>query len=321
MNDQRDPKGVDGNPDGVPGEPSVSVIICVHTIERLEDIRAAVASVHEQTRPADELLVIVDHNPELRELLGDLPATVVANTGPKGLSGGRNTGTELASSDLVAYLDDDATAEPGWLAALTAPFADPSVVAVGGWAVPNWDTERPDWFPEEYLWVVGCSHRGLPEELAPVRNVIGCNMAFRRKAVLDLGGFEVGLGRTANRPLGCEETELCIRLRQADPAAEVVLAPAARIHHRVPSGRATWSYFFSRCRAEGNSKAYVVGLVGADDGLASERSYVTAVLPRAVARAGVGIPSRPVASLGTVAAVVGGLAATGYGYVEMKLSR
>ncbi len=299
--------------------PSVAVVICAHTMDRLGDIGAAVASVYAQTLPPDDVILVIDHNDELLAAVADLGPKVVANHGPKGLSGARNTGTELASTEVVAYLDDDATAEPDWLATLCAPFADETVMAVGGRAIPNWDTAAPDWFPEEYNWVVGCSHRGLPEELAEVRNVIGCNMAFRRKAVIELGGFEVGLGRTANRPLGCEETELCIRLRQADDDARIVLEPAARIHHRVPNQRTTWKYFFDRCRAEGNSKAYVVGLVGSDDGLASERSYVTSVLPKAALRATKGIVRRPVVSVKTLAALVGGVAVTAGGYGEMML--
>lgn len=288
-------------------------------MERLDDIRAAVKSVEAQTSPADELLLVIDYNQELMDAVADLGHKVVANADAKGLSGARNTGTELASSEVVAYLDDDATAEPGWLEALVAPFADPTVVAVGGWAVPNWDTEAPAWFPPEYNWVVGCSHRGLPETTAEVRNVIGCNMAFRRKAVIDLGGFDVGLGRTASRPLGCEETELCIRLRQADEDARIVLEPTARIHHRVPAARTTWRYFYDRCRAEGNSKAYVVGLVGSDDGLSSERSYVTSVLPRAFFGALASVPRGPVSGLQRAVAVAGGLLATAGGFAEMKL--
>lgn len=301
--------------------PTVSVVICAHTMDRLDDIRAAVASVRAQTHQPDELFLVIDHNPELQEAVGDLEAKIVPNVGEKGLSGGRNTGTELAAGEVVAYLDDDATAEPTWLEHLIAPFADPAVVSVGGWALPAWDAGRPGWFPEEYLWVVGCSHRGLPTELAPVRNVIGCNMAFRRQPVLDAGGFEEGLGRTADRPLGCEETELCIRLAQADPAATILLEPKARIHHRVPAQRGTWRYFVDRCRAEGNSKAYVVGLVGSDDGLSSERSYVTTVLPKAVLGAVRGLPRHPIGSVGTAVAVVLGLGVTGLGYVERKLGR
>lgn len=288
-------------------------------MERLDDIESAVRSVDAQTPRPDEVILVIDHNDELLDAVSDLGPKVVPNTGPKGLSGARNTGTELAGSEVVAYLDDDATAEPGWLAALTAPFADADVVAVGGWAIPHWDRAAPDWFPPEYHWVVGCSHRGLPEQRAEVRNVIGCNMAFRRRPVIDQGGFEVGLGRTANRPLGCEETELCIRLRQADAGAKIVLEPEARILHRVPVQRTTWGYFFNRCRAEGNSKAYVVGLVGSDDGLSSERSYVTSVLPRAFFGALARVPRQPRVSLQRAAAIFGGLAWTTFGFVEMKL--
>lgn len=307
--------------DGPTALPTVTVVICAHTLDRLDDIGAAVASVEAQTHRADEVILVIDHNNRLQEAVRDLGPKVVPNVGTKGLSGARNTGTELAAGEVVAYLDDDATAEPTWLANLLAPFADPAVVAVGGWAVPAWDTAKPAWFPDEYLWVVGCSHRGLPTELAPVRNVIGCNMAFRRAPVLAAGGFDEGLGRTADRPLGCEETELCIRLTQADPSAAILLEPAARIHHRVPAERTRWRYFVDRCRAEGNSKAYVVGLVGSDDGLSSERSYVTSVLPRAVARALAGVPRRPAAAIGTAVAIVGGLLVTGVGFAERKLGR
>ena len=299
--------------------PSVAVVICAHTMDRLADISDAVASVKAQSLQPDEVILVIDHNQELFDAVAHLGPKVVPNTGPKGLSGARNTGTELAQAEVVAYLDDDATAEVDWLEKLVQPFNDASVVAVGGRAIPNWDTAAPEWFPEEYNWVVGCSHRGLPETQAEVRNVIGCNMAFRRQAVIDLGGFEVGLGRTASRPLGCEETELCIRLRQADDTARILLEPEARIRHRVPEQRTTWNYFFDRCRAEGNSKAYVVGLVGSDDGLESERSYVTSVLPKAVLRALGGIPSSPVDSAKKVVALVGGLLATAGGYGEMKL--
>lgn len=302
--------------------PTVSVVICAHTMDRLADLRAAVASVIEQSQPPDELIVVIDHNPQLRAAVADLgreTVRVVPNTGPKGLSGARNTGTEGATGDVVAYLDDDAVADEKWLECLTAPYDDPRVVAVGGWAEPSWDTAEPGWFPQEFAWVVGCSHRGLPTTLAEVRNVIGCNMSFRRTAVLDAGGFEVGLGRTAERPLGCEETELCIRVRQSDPSARILIEPRATIHHRVPESRTSWRYFVSRCRAEGNSKAHVSRLVGSGDGLSSERAYVVSVLPRALLRALIRLPRSPAANARRMLAIVGGLVATGGGYVEHTL--
>ena len=72
-----------------------------------------------QTLPAHELILVVDHNPDLHLKLKDAyrDAIVVENVHERGLSGGRNTGVAIATGDVVAFLDDDAVAEPGWLAA------------------------------------------------------------------------------------------------------------------------------------------------------------------------------------------------------------
>ncbi|OUC78462.1 glycosyltransferase family 2 protein, partial [Streptosporangium minutum] len=92
-----------------------SIVICVYTEERWEDIQAAVESVENQRRRPYEIILVVDHNPDLHlRLKQRYPgAIVVENTHERGLSGGKNTGAATASGDIVAYLDDDAVAEPG----------------------------------------------------------------------------------------------------------------------------------------------------------------------------------------------------------------
>uniref|UniRef100_UPI0015860E46 glycosyltransferase family 2 protein n=1 Tax=Streptomyces sp. TRM64462 TaxID=2741726 RepID=UPI0015860E46 len=98
-----------------------TVVICVYTEDRWDDILAAVGSVRRQSRPALETLLVVDHNPALLERLtkeyGDdvEEVRVLANAGPRGLSAGRNTGIAAARGDIVAFLDDDAVAERDWL--------------------------------------------------------------------------------------------------------------------------------------------------------------------------------------------------------------
>src|SRR5262249_50781763 len=151
------------------------------------------------------------------------------------------------------------------------------VVAVGGRVVPRWDAGRPAWFPEEFDWVVGCTYAGHPAE-GPIRNVIGANMSFRREVFAELGGFDDRVGRLGALPSGCEETELCIRVRQRRPEAVIWYVPGALVEHRVRPERATRSYFRQRCIAEGGSKTRVAKLVGARDGLSSERSYATRTL-------------------------------------------
>ncbi len=147
-----------------------SVIICVYTEDRWDDIRDAVDSVRGQTMPAHEVILAVDHNPDLHLKLKDAyrDTIVVENIHEQGLSGGRNTGVDTATGDVVAFLDDDAVAEPGWLAAFAERFRDPAVTGVGGLTRPLWATgARPRWFPEEFDWTVGCTYRGMPTGRAP----------------------------------------------------------------------------------------------------------------------------------------------------------
>ncbi|MFI6819106.1 glycosyltransferase family 2 protein [Nonomuraea sp. NPDC050328] len=299
-----------------------SVVICVYTEERWEDIRQAVESIGEQRRQPYELLLVVDHNPDLHvKLKRAYPqAIVVENRHEQGLSGGKNTGAELATGDIVAYLDDDAVADPGWLEALEEGFQDPAVVGVGGRTDPLWASgRRPKWFPHEFDWTVGCTYRGIPPVKAPIRNVMGGNAAFLRTAVLEMGGFRTGIGRSVqgrkSRPLGCEETEFCIRLAQRKPGAIMIYQPAALIGHKVSRVRERFAYFRSRCFAEGLSKATVTQFVGTEDGLSSERAHAMKTLPLGVLRNLGEVAKGDAGGLGRAFAIVIGLAWTTWGYV------
>jgi GT2 family glycosyltransferase len=262
------------------------VVICAYTFDRWDEVLAAVASVESQETAPEEIIVVVDHNPELYgQLRTALPdVTVVENQKQRGLSGGKNTGVEVTSSDVVAFLDDDAVAHPGWLGHLRDAYTDDRIVGVGGTTLPLWESARPRWFPEEFDWVLGCTFTG--REPGPVRNVLGGNASFRREVFSVAGGFPTHIGRTSaqRRPLGCEETEFCIRVSQHRPDWTFVFEPRAVIWHRVPVARAQFAYFRSRCFAEGLSKAAVTRSVGVADGLSVERRYTTRTLTRGVAR-------------------------------------
>ena len=114
---------------GAPPPPTVSVVICAYTLERWETLVAAIESVRHQRYPAHEIIAVIDHNDELlRAVRARFPQlTALANTGPRGIAGGRNCGIAVASGAVVAFLDDDAVADPNWLAHLVAAYADPRV--------------------------------------------------------------------------------------------------------------------------------------------------------------------------------------------------
>jgi glycosyltransferase involved in cell wall biosynthesis len=306
--------------------PSVSVVVCTYTERRQPALLAAVGSAVAQLRASDECLVVIDHNDVLRRLatiwFADQPLVrVVANVHARGLSGARNTGIACSGRDVIAFLDDDATAAADWLDECLRALTEPGVVGVGAAALPQWPGgTRPNWFPPEFDWVVGCSYRGLPPHRAPVRNVIGAAMAFRRQVFAVAGLFHSSVGRVGAAPVGCEETELCIRLRQADPQAEIVYLPSAVVHHRVTEERTRVRYFVRRCFGEGRSKARVSRLVGRDDGLASERAYLRRVLPAAAARElGRAARGRP-AGLAATVLIIAGVTAAGLGYLRERVA-
>ena len=294
-----------------------TVIVCANSSDRFPQLVSAVGSVLGQTRPPGEVLVVIDHNPDLRErVTRRFPElTVLENAGPPGLSGARNTGTAAATGDIVVYLDDDAEPEPGWLESLTAHFESPEVLGVSGYADPRWAAGRPRWWPDEFDWVVGCSYRGLPESVGPVRNLMGCTMALRRDVVEASGGFDTALGRTGSGAAGCEETELCIRASERFPNGVFLHDPGARVRHLVPATRGTLAYFRSRCFAEGVSKRLVTRRTGVGTGLSTEVAYVRRTLPagivRNLARAVRGEP----AGLARAAVITVGLGATALGYL------
>jgi glycosyltransferase involved in cell wall biosynthesis len=283
--------------------------VCAYDLARWLELVKLRDALDRQTRPPDEVVLVVDHNPELltraQEQLERV--TVVANEESRGLGGARNTGVANTTADILAFVDDDAVPEPDWLERLLEGFEDPSVIGVGGMIVPRWDPSRPAWFPGEFDWVVGCSYVGLPSRPSFVRNLIGCNMSFRREAFERTGGFRIGYS--------CDETEFCIRVTQQNPGVRFLYQPAARVHHRVTSTRLRLRRYLSRCYWEGGSKAVVARLVGAADGLASERAYVLRVLPRGVARGlASSVRERDLAGAARAFAIVAGLASTAAGF-------
>ncbi len=304
----------------IASDTSVAVIICAYTFERLDDVTASLDAIHAQSRPPDEVVCVIDHNEVLLERIERLSIehgwhglSVIANTSTQGLSGARNVGVAATSSEIVVFIDDDATADPDWLGELTKAFADDHVAGAGGRIDPAWPDERPSWFPAHLDWTIGCSIPTLPATGGPIRNMYGASAAFRRSALDRAGLFPTELGRVGANGAGCEETEVCIRIRQQSPESSIVYMPNSLVAHRVTAERASIRYVLRRCFGEGQSKARLARRVGTHDATGDERGYALVIL-RSVARdliTAVRRPSRVVRA----AVLVGGLGSASLGYL------
>lgn len=301
---------------------SISTVVCAYTDARRELLDNSIEAILDQLGPSDQLVVVIDYNDELLDRVSaqyGARATVVPNRNTRGICGARNAGIEASRCDVVAFVDDDAQVQPGWLERLRDDYRDPAVTGVGGNAQPVWPSEPPLWFPATFNWVVGCSHEGLPVDRAPVRNLLGCNMSFRREALDTVGGFNSEIGQVGASLMRCDETELCIRINQQTGSPLLLLDPQLKVRHWVSDDRTTLKYFLRRCFWEGMSKHQLSTMVGQAHALSSERKFTFTVLPAAISReliASVRSPGRRLAHLGRSAAAVAGFAATAYGYVH-----
>lgn len=300
-----------------------SVVICAYTEERWSDLLASVSSVQQQTLQANQIIVVIDHNPALLERLqkqweDQKDLVLTENEGQKGLSGARNSGIAKAKGDIIAFLDDDAIAAPDWLERLSEGYNQPEVTGVGGSIEPLWHNGRPDWFPDEFDWVVGCTYRGMPDKDAWVRNFIGCNMSFKRKLFQAVGGFR--LGRVGVLSIGQEndDTEFCIRIIQSNPDLKLLYRPSARVQHRVIPGRKKLKYFIKRCYSEGISKARLGTMVGPHHSLLSEKTYVVKTLPQGFIRELLRVPSKNLVALSRASMLLVGLGITAYGFSKER---
>ena len=310
---------------------AASVVVCAYSDDRWADTVAALESLKVQTVAPSEVILVIDHNERLFERASSLEGvSTIRNSGARGASGSRNSGVAAASGSVAVFLDDDAIADPDWLETLLKGYAQPNVAGVGGSISPEWATRPPRWFPDEFNWVVGCTYLGMPTTTNPIRNLIGANMSVRRDVWQRVGGFREGFGNVKNAEdarraggsmlVGCEETELCIRVSQALPNLTWIYEPSARVRHRVPDHRCTRRYFLSRCRKEGWAKAVLASVVGGGSALETERSYVRSTLtPGVVRQLRRALADGDVNGLRRAGAIVAGLSMTAEGFLEARV--
>ena len=250
----------------------VSVVLCSHTLDRYDHVREAVRSVFDQTYEDVELVLVSDGNEDVYEKFrteyGDRADVVLhCNDENVGLLESRNNGADVATGDVVAFIDDDAVADEEWVAELASVYENRDVRAVGGKMTPAWVAGKPTFLPEEFYWLVGVTHRGFgppggdADTPGEVRNTNGSNISFDRETFLELGGFDDAIGgRKGDANLQGGETELAARLRDRYGTG-VYYNPDARVAHKVFDYRTDPFWLLDRAFWQGYSKRAMQVLV------------------------------------------------------------
>jgi GT2 family glycosyltransferase len=223
-------------PDPAPLSASVAVV----TYERPTFVARCLEQLLAQTRPPVEIIVVdsstTDDTARLVRERFPTVAYAVCPAGRGATATARNISYQMATGDVLAFIDDDAFAEPDWLEKLLPHFDDPGVGGVGGRQIrkqPNELVEGVDAIGllREDGTLTG-NFAADPGRTMSVDHLLGANMAFRRSIIEDLGGIRDGYAGTCIR----EETDLCLRVAHAgyrltytpDAVVEHVAAPYAK---------------------------------------------------------------------------------------------
>jgi GT2 family glycosyltransferase len=220
---------------------SLSVSVVLITYNRAGDLERCIAALFAQTHRPLEIVVVDDCSPDatpqvLLDLAQRAPPDVTfkveRHAGNAGIGQARNTGIRAGTGEIVAFIDDDCVADPGWVAGLVACFAEPAVAIAGGAIV-----EPPDrtWAQRA---AEGINFLGTRAGEIPAVN--GCNMAFR-------AGFLAEHPFDPSVRYGADELDLCFAA--ARHGRKVWFTPDARVtHYHRRTVRAFLSQQFKRGR-------------------------------------------------------------------------
>ena len=208
--------------------PTVSVVVCAYNAaDTLDD---CLTSLDALTYPSREVIVVNDGSRDATATIARRhPDVRVIDLLNGGLSAARNAGLAAASGEIVAFTDADCRVDPDWLTYLVQPILVSDVAGAGG----------PSVVPPDDPWVAQCVARapGGPTHVMlddrTAEHVPGCNMAFRRDALLSIDGFNPVYLRAG------DDVDICWRLQAR--GLRIGFAPAALVwHHHRARVRTYW---------------------------------------------------------------------------------
>ncbi|WP_204138618.1 glycosyltransferase family 2 protein [Halomicronema sp. CCY15110] len=241
--------------------PRISAIICTHN--RDDYLGAAIDSLLQQDFDHYEIIVVdnasTDQTRTIVEARLPHPRLHYIYEATLGLSAARNTGAKAAQGEILAYLDDDAEASRGWLAALIEIYEqNPKVAIAGGRVTLIWPENQtpPKWLSVNMTGNLGAYDLGdeITYITQPGLTPRGLNYSITADFLNQIGGFDVNLGRVGKNLLSNEELYMTEKALQM--GYQVAYLPKALVAHNVAPNRLAPSWFMSRSWWQGISECY-----------------------------------------------------------------
>jgi glucosyl-dolichyl phosphate glucuronosyltransferase len=242
---------------------SVRLTVATTTRNRRECVLGLLDSVAPQLEPDDELVVVDNGSTDgteaaVRQWFGaNCPAGRLIVEAKGGTSQARNTALAESRGSVVCFLDDDATADPGWLTAMRTAWGQASgqTAMIGGPIRPDWDGGlRPAWVSDHLLWIVTSLDLGNQPRRLGRERIWGANMSLRIDLVRAVGGFDINLGPRPGVAFGRDEEEELQDRLQAQ-GFWICWEPKATVQHHLPAARVTPAYFQSFMRNQARRHA------------------------------------------------------------------
>lgn len=207
--------------------PHITVIVCSYNGSAT--IRECIEGVLAIDYPKFDVVVVNDGSKDnLASIVSEYPVKLITTIN-KGLSSARNTGMKNAKGEIIAYIDDDAYPDPQWLRYLAYAYHTSDHACIGGPNIAPYD--------DPFISTCVANAPGGPvhvletDEIA--EHVPGCNMSFRKDALMNIGGFD-----PVYRNAG-DDVDVCWRIQQS--GRTIGFHPSAVVwHHRRNSFKAYW---------------------------------------------------------------------------------
>jgi len=225
---------------------SISVVIC--TRNRRAALKRCVDSIVNQSYQPQEIIVVDDASgKETKEVINkiirncEIPIRLIVNEKRMGPPTSRNEGIKAAKCDIVAFLDDDCSADENWISELSKYYEYEPIIGVGGPVIELGRKIHAKTKPRKYMYisklgnVVNNTRLGDADDLEkfdvrPVNFFQGGNMSYKRDALIKLHGFDGGFKGNGYR----EETDLGIRSNKI--GIQVFNPKAYTFHYSVKKG-------------------------------------------------------------------------------------